>query len=151
MTIVKWVLMVYSLTCCASPLRDSFESRKLTSSKGENIYVNSVNWGVTDDHQLSIISSDSNRLGERTDTLGTVKGLDPFIYSFNNDSLKLYFHGKIRYRIAEKFKTIIVTYHALDPKVYYLLAAKSESNNSYYYSVPIQKRTSYPADMPKPK
>jgi hypothetical protein len=150
MKALKLICFLLSLSSCTGPLQDSFESRKLISTKGENIYVNSINWGVTDDHQLSVISSNSDKLRQRADSVGAVKGLEPFIYSFSNDSLTLYFRGDVTYRIVEEFRTIIVTYKSLSPNAYNSLAAKSEKN-SLYYSVPMERSVSYPPDMPKPK
>jgi len=45
---------------CSPGLDDTFNSEVLISNKGEKIYINTLNWGLTDDHQLSAISSDVN-------------------------------------------------------------------------------------------
>jgi hypothetical protein len=67
------------VACSPSVDNGSFHSNVLISSKGEKIFVNSINWGVTGDYQLSVISKDSLRLKDRNDTIGTIKGIKPFI------------------------------------------------------------------------
>ena len=34
------------ISCCTLQMEDTFNSRELISSKGERIYINSINWGV---------------------------------------------------------------------------------------------------------
>lgn len=133
-----------------SPLReDTFNSREIISSRGEKIYINSLNWGVTDDHQISIVTRSPNKLRERNDSVGAVKGLDPFIYTFRNDTLELFFTDKITLRVKEKFNSVFVKYTLLNPKDYSMIKMKS-NNNDGYYSVPMAKDVVYPSDMPKP-
>jgi hypothetical protein len=84
---------------------------------------------------MTIISNDKGRLKKRSDTIGTLKGLDPFIYYFKNDSLKLYYKDEITYRINSKFKTIRVFYFVLDSEKYYALKQNSYENINFH-SVP---------------
>ncbi|WP_256002766.1 hypothetical protein [Pedobacter deserti] len=134
---------------CSSDFGDSFTSQALTSSKGEVIYVNTLNWGVTDDHQLSAVSTDLNKLSERTDTAGTIEGLEPFIYSFKNDSLTLYFDREVAYNVGERFKTIRVSYVSLDGEEFRGLRAKAYKNDDYY-CVPKRRPSAMSSDMPMP-
>lgn len=68
-----FIMFLLLLQACSTPLlQDSFRSKRLISSKGEKIFVNSINWGVTGDYQLSLISKDSLRLNNRNDTIGSV-------------------------------------------------------------------------------
>jgi hypothetical protein len=63
---------------------------------------------MTDDHQLSIVTSDPTKLTERSDSVGTIKGLEPFIYTFKNDTLEIFFKNRIRYKVNEKFKSVFI-------------------------------------------
>lgn len=101
-------ILTFFLFGCGNKLVGTFNTLKLKSSQGESIYVNSLNWGLSDDSQLTTISLDSLKLKNNRDTLGTVYGLNPFIFSFSNDSLTLYFYDKISYEIIDKFRTISV-------------------------------------------
>lgn len=137
-----------SFTACSPSIdNDGFNSNKLISSKGEKIYVNSINWGVTGDYQLSVISKDSLRLKDRNDTIGTAQGINPFIYEFKNDTLTLYFFNKITYNLKDKLNTITIIYKVVNDSVYNILNEKSYENIGYY-SVPVTKKPKYPSSMP---
>jgi len=59
----KSLLICFSvlLSACIDITDDDFNSIKLTSSKGETIYINSLNYGVTGDHQRTAITKDKNK------------------------------------------------------------------------------------------
>ncbi|PWG77985.1 hypothetical protein DDR33_24620 [Pararcticibacter amylolyticus] len=136
---------------CSSNLDDTFNSEVLVSSKLEKVYINTLNWGLTDDNQLSAISSNVDKLRKRSDTLGTVKGLEPFIYTFKTDTLSLYFDGEITYQVQDHFKTIHIKYIVLNKKEYRELRTKAYNNEEGYHSVPKRPtQVGLPADMPKP-
>lgn len=126
------------ISCCTLQMEDTFNSRELISSKGERIYINSINWGVTDDHQLTLISKDKEKIRNRRDTNSAVKGLEPFIYTFKNDTLTLFFNKKITYNVDEHFNTIVIIYSALSPE-YYSEIRKLAIENSKYYIVPMRR------------
>ncbi len=136
---------------CSPSLDDTFNSEVLISNKGEKIYINTLNWGLTDDHQLSAISSDVNKIRKRSDTVGTVKGLEPFIYTFKGDTLSLYFDGKITYQVKDIFRTIHIKYIVLNKKEYRGVRTMAYNNEEGYRSVPKRPtQVGLPADMPKP-
>jgi hypothetical protein len=143
--LLLWIL----ISGCTSLPNGTFNSEQLTSSKGEKIYINSLNWGVTDDYQMSIVSSVKNRLKKRSDSLGVISGLEPFVYTFKNDSLTLYFDRDISYRVKEQFRTIHISYVCLDQSKYRKIRMRAYSNEEYH-SVPKTKRKTYPPEMPKP-
>ncbi|HEX8547120.1 MAG TPA: hypothetical protein VF691_09180 [Cytophagaceae bacterium] len=147
--IVKSVLVFALFLGCSPTVKDTFNTVEIISSKGEKIYINSLNWGITDDYQISIISANKDRVKDRKDTIDVVKGLEPFIYSFKNDSLKLFFHNNITYRVKDDFKTINVSYSVLKTPLYDDIKRKSYDNDGYY-SVPMTKKVAYPSDMPSP-
>jgi hypothetical protein len=150
---IKLCLAAFSLVVnmgCSSDVKDTFNSEELISSKGERVYINTLNWGVTDDYQISAISNNKDKVRERSDTLNVVKGLEPFIYTFRNDTLTLYFDGEVNYKIKGDFETIHVNYIPLNKKAYKEIRTKAYNNEGGYYSVPKGKKTSYPSDMPKP-
>ncbi len=148
MYIMKNIFIFLALFSCSSTKKDTFNSIELTSSKGENIYINSLNWGVTDDNQITIISTNRERVKERTDTIDVVKGLEPFFYSFKNDSLKLFFNNEVSYALKENFKTIKVNYIVLSAEKYNKIRPKAY-NNDGYFSIPRRVKTAYSSDMPK--
>lgn len=145
----RHLLIVIMLVSCSSSVGDTFNSQQLVSSRGEKIYINSLNWGMTDDNQMSIVTSDSDRLKERTDTLGTVFGLEPFIYSFEKDTLRLIFENRITYTVQETFETITVTYKALASSDFANIRTRAY-NNDGFYTVPRRKEKNYPSNRPKP-
>jgi hypothetical protein len=142
-------LLLLSLFCCSPMYEDTFNSREIVSSQGEKIYINSLNWGMTDDYQLSIVTSDPTKLTERSDSVGTIKGLEPFIYTFRNDTLEIFFKNRIRYKVTEKFKSIFIKYTLLSSKEYTKIRMRANDNDEYYL-VPLKKPVDYPSDMPKP-
>ena len=146
---MKNVLIFLMFLSCSSTIKDTFNSVELISSKGEKIYINSLNWGITDDNQITAISSNKERVKDRADTLDVAKGLEPFFYSFKNDSLKLFFNNEVTYKLKEHFKTINVSYIALRTKDYNKIRQKAYSNDGYY-SIPRREKTVYPSDMPNP-
>lgn len=134
---------------CSAPVQGTFISEELTSSKGEKVYINSLNWGMTDDYQMSLVTHDSKKLTSRSDSVGTVSGLEPFIYSFKNDTLRLFFDRRVTYTSMEKFKTIVIEYVPVDRDDFQAIRAKAY-NNDGYHTVPKRQKVDYPADMPKP-
>lgn len=150
---VKMVLISIGLIIsqsCTPIISDTFNSEVLISSKEEKIYINTLNWGLTDDYQISAVSSNKNKVQKRSDTVNVVKGLEPFIYAFKNDTLTLYFDGDVTYYIGEKFNTIDVNYKSLNTIEYRILQEKAYKNKDGYYSVPKRVKQNYPSDMPKP-
>lgn len=135
---------------CTPIMNDTFNSEVLISSKMEKIYINTLNWGMTDDYQISAISSNRDKVQKRSDTRNTVRGLEPLIYVFKNDTLSLYFDGKVTYYIKEKFNTIHVNYKALNNAEYRFIQEKAYQNNDGYHLVPKRIKQNYPSDMPKP-
>jgi len=120
------------LETCEPVLKPSFTSKKLISSKGEALYINSINWGVTDDSQLSSISKNQKKLREISDSSGAIEGLDPFIYSFKDDSLNLFFNGEVSYAVPDSFRSIKITYHALSREQWEKLVHMALENNRYH-------------------
>lgn len=129
-----FAILILFCCSCENPLSDDYRCNTLTSSKGEKIYVRSINWGVAGDYQISIITKKIDKLLERQDSIGTIEGNDPFIYHFKNDTLSLYFCNHIKYRILEKFKTIVVMYFVLDSDEYLTLYEKID--NKTYFTLP---------------
>ncbi len=141
-----FLVVIASLGCNDS--NEDFDSIELVSSKDERIYINSISWGITGDNQRTIITKDKNKLKDENDTTGIIDGLLPFIYSFKNDTLKLYFNGKVNYNVEEKFKTIVITYTAVaNPK--YMQLSKLASENIDYHNVPNSHRVKNES-IPKP-
>lgn len=140
--ILFWVLVAG----CTSLPEDTVNSEVLLSSKGEKIYIKTINWGATNDYQISIITTEKNKLQKRADSIGTVSGIEPFVYTFQNDSLTLYFDRENTYRINEPFRTVQVSYVVLNQKEFKKILIKASENNGYH-SVPKAKKKTYPSDI----
>lgn len=134
--IIRYTFLLFVIQACSiADFHGTFHSSLLKSSTGEKIYVNAINWGVTDDYQLSVISSDSLRLKDRKDTIGAVEGLNPFIYQFNKDTLTLFFCKTINYKMEDRLKSITVISKVVDESEYLKLTMKSHEKSSFH-SVP---------------
>lgn len=135
---------------CSPVFEDDFESIELISSKGEKLYINTISWGVTGDYQATVISHEKNKLKKRAkDSSEVTFRYSPFIYSFNNDSLNLYFNEEITYKVKEHFNTITISYIALDRITFEKLTDRARRNDNYYL-VPKYEEKTYPSDMPRP-
>ncbi|MCE7044603.1 hypothetical protein [Dyadobacter sp. CY312] len=131
-TIILIAISILVSELCEPVLKGTFTSKKLVSSKGESLFINSINWGVTDDKQLSSISKNEKKLRERADSAVAVKGLDPFIYSFRNDSLNLFFDGEVSYVVPDSFSSITITYHTLSKSEMANLLHMAMKNDGYH-------------------
>lgn len=107
------LLVILLYTSCVVN-KDDFRSLSLVSSKGEKLYINTLNWGVSGDSQLTSITHDPNTLLEGRDTTNTVSGLQPFMYNFSNDTLSICYNGEVDYRTTDDFKSITILYFSLD-------------------------------------
>lgn len=63
----------------------------LSQDKKSTIYIKTKNWGVTGDHQLTVVSTSPKKEFEPDSTKEMIfKGLEPFLYKSNKDTLFLY-------------------------------------------------------------
>lgn len=129
------ILMILLLNSCVET-HDTFRSKKLVSSKGEEIYINTLNWGMTDDNQYTVVSEDRNRLKERKDTIGGISGLTPFIYKFSNDTLTIFFQSGKEMDIKKEFNTIELNYISLENRDYMELLNTAGMGEGGYHLVP---------------
>lgn len=135
----KFYLMTISiillLNSCVET-HDTFSCKELVSSKGEKIYINTLNWGMTDDKQYTIVSGDKNRLEERKDTINGVRGLNPFIYKFSNDTLTVFFQKGKKIDFKQEFNTIELNYISLENKNYIELLSSAKMGKGGYHLAP---------------
>ncbi len=76
------------LGCWTDSYKPIFQTITLTSKSGKTIYLKKNIWGMTFDHQVSVISnSDKNEWKPDSTKEYIFKGLEPFFYKFSNDSL----------------------------------------------------------------
>jgi hypothetical protein len=129
------ILTAFLLNSCIE-IHDTFQSKKLVSSKGEKFYINTLNWGMTDDNQYTVISKDFNRLKERGDTIGGISGLTPFVYKFSNDTLTLVFPKGTKIKINKEFDTIELNYLSVENGGYMELLSKAIQGEGGYHLVP---------------
>lgn len=63
----------------------------LSQNKKSTIYIKTKNWGVTGDHQLTVVSTSPEKEFEPDSTKEMIfKGLEPFLYKSNKDTLFLF-------------------------------------------------------------
>jgi hypothetical protein len=84
-----------------SQVTDSFSGTynqiELTSTDNQQLYIKSHNWGVTGDHQLTVIETDKEREFEVDSTKQIIfNGLEPFLYKVSGDTLFLTLRRKSR-------------------------------------------------------
>ncbi|MGJ1261736.1 hypothetical protein [Sphingobacterium spiritivorum] len=115
---------------------DTFRSKELVSSKGEKLYINTLNWGINDDNQYTIITKDADRLKDRTDTVDAINGLLPFVYRFSGDTLSVFYLKWRDISIKEKFKSIKINYNPLENRDYMNLINKAGKGQERYQLVP---------------
>lgn len=130
------MLLVMLLLNSCIETSDTFNSIKLTSSKGEKIYINTLNWGVNDDYQYTVVSKDSNKLKERKDTIEGIRGLDPFIYKFSNDTLTIVCRTEKTPKIVDEFNSIHIKNITVENKRYIEILTMANTGKEGYHQVP---------------
>ena len=130
------------LVCSCTSFEDDINYSEIISSKGEEIYILSVNWGVTGDYQLSAVTKNKHLFDYARDTMMSVNGINPFEFRFRNDTLTLFFRNSITYKVKEDFETIIVQYKIMNQDYY-------EMKDTSFHSVPDFKPKTV-SDMPTP-
>src|SRR6478752_5239200 len=75
-----------------SQVTDSFSGTynriELGSTDNQKLYIKSHNWGLTGDHQLTVIETDEEREFEVDSTKQIIfNGLEPFLYKVSGDTL----------------------------------------------------------------
>ncbi|WP_316820380.1 hypothetical protein [Pedobacter gandavensis] len=67
----------------------------LSQNNKSTIYIKTKNWGVTDDYQLTVVSTSPEKEFEPDSTKEMIfKGLEPFLYKSNKDTLCLFVREK---------------------------------------------------------
>lgn len=105
--------------CNCQPYEGDFRSSKIVSSSGDVVYINSLNWGISGDYQLTSVTTDSNKLKQRSDSSNSIKGLDPFLYRFKKDTLFFFMRKKNKHTFRGLPKGINVRYIYMDNEDYY--------------------------------
>jgi hypothetical protein len=141
-------LLIFS-SCFEEQEENDFNSIELSSSQKERLYINSVNWGVTADKQLTIVSKDKNKLKHGLDTGGCIYGLNPFIFKFSGDTLYLFHLGKKKIPIADKFNSIYVSDNSINNSKFSELSEMAMQNEKFHL-VPEKKHNQYPQSMAIP-
>jgi hypothetical protein len=73
----------------------------------DKLYIKKKQWGITGDHQLIVISGSPDENFEPDSNKDYIyKGLEPFYYSFSNDTLKI--TANIESNVPKEMKTSIV-------------------------------------------
>lgn len=131
-------LIIILMLLCGScdSVGDTLNTKELVSSTGEKVYINALNWGVTDDNQYTVITKDINRLKTRSDTLNTMKGLSPFVYRFHRDTLTIFYLKWKEVKFSESLRSIKLVYYPLENKEYMRLLHKAGKGEDGYSLVP---------------
>ena len=91
--------VVLGLYWFLSGVQDAFSGTyyriELHSADNRKLYIKSHNWGLSGDHQLTVIETDEEREFEVDSTKQIIfKGLEPFLYRASNDTLFLVLREK---------------------------------------------------------
>ena len=89
--IIIVLILIILISCGPGSLDPKFKYEELIDSKNTKIYLKSKSWGLTYDHQLSIITTNPAKKW-LPDSLNDYifHGLEPFIYEFRRDTLFIY-------------------------------------------------------------
>ncbi|MEN5057829.1 hypothetical protein [Sphingobacterium kitahiroshimense] len=131
-----FILPMMLLFNSCNGVKDTFRSKMLVSSKGEKLYINTLNWGVTDDNQYTIITKDAGRLKDRTDTINAINGLSPFVYRFQGDTLFVFYLEWKEIDTKERFESIKIDYNPLENREYMSIMNKAGKGEEGYQLVP---------------
>ena len=147
--IVFTSFFLLSILSCNNKLgSQQLNQSELVSSKGEHIYISTINLGINGDKQFTLVTNRKIKDPESFDKTNSLKGLDPFIYSFFNDTLNLYFRSSIRYKVPFITKSIKIEYFVLN-NTEYMKLYRETIKNDLYHSVPNQVKTNGYPNMPK--
>jgi hypothetical protein len=130
----KYILILL-LFSCVNTFENDIESIELTSTTGEKLYINTSIRGVGADHQYTGIYCKKDYLSDKD----FIYGLEPFMYSFKNDTLNLIFADSVRYRVKEKFESIKIQYSVIINDEKWLLYLIQAEKNKFYHKVPNSK------------
>lgn len=103
--IFLFYLSVLIIVSCEPKLGPDYRTTCLKSNTVGKIFIKSVNWGITGDKQLTIITTDKKtdvwRASEDENYI--YDGLEPFTYRQSNDSLIIYSHSAVS--VPKHFKS----------------------------------------------
>lgn len=90
---ITYFLILSALFGCRNHNNETFKTTEIKSSSVEGmLFLKTMNWGLTGDSQITIISTtdkiDFNK--KESDDYYIFEGLEPFLYKQSNDSLILY-------------------------------------------------------------
>ncbi|MBL3550534.1 hypothetical protein [Chryseobacterium sp. KMC2] len=144
------LLFLLSIISCNNKLgSQQLNQSEIASSKGEHIYISTINLGITGDKQFTLITNKKIVNVKDFDKTNSLEGLDPFIYSFSNDTLNLYFRNSVRYKVPFNTESIKINYFELNNADYIELYKKT-FENKLYHAVPNHGISGGYPNMPKP-
>jgi hypothetical protein len=113
------IFLLVVLNDFTNTFQPTYSKVELISDKDNSvIYIKSKNWGVTGDHQVTVISTDGEREFEPDSTKEFVfKGLDPFLYRVKGDSLILNVRSKVKIPINFKSRWKIKQIETENPEM----------------------------------
>lgn len=132
--VLIYLFLLLFIGCIDINTDGDFRSRVFTSTKGENLYINTLNWGLTYDSQFTILTKNPNELKKREDSLFAIKGLEPFVYYFENDTLEIISLEKIN--IQETFQTIKIQFRVVGNIEYSRINDSIRQGRSKYQFLP---------------
>jgi hypothetical protein len=104
LVVVVGLVVYWFLSKLTSAYAPTYKRVELVSVDNDKLYIKSKNWGVTGDHQLTVISTEDEREFEIDSTRQIIfNGLEPFLYKVSNDTLFLTLRQKSR--IPEGFNS----------------------------------------------
>ena len=90
LVLVVGLMAYWFLSALSDAFSPTYRRVELVSADNQKLYIKSMNWGVTGDSQLTVITTDEERELQIDSTRQIIfHGLEPFLFSVSNDTLFL--------------------------------------------------------------
>ena len=90
LALVVGLVAYWFLSALSDAFSPTYKRVEVVSADNQKLYIKSMNWGVTGDSQLTVITTDEEREFQIDSTRQIIfHGLEPFLFSVSNDTLFL--------------------------------------------------------------
>jgi hypothetical protein len=90
LVLVVGLVAYWFLSALSDAFSPTYRRVELVSTDNQRLYIKSMNWGVTGDYQLTVVTTDEEREFEIDSTREIIfHGLEPFLFRVSNDTLFL--------------------------------------------------------------
>lgn len=94
---ISLILGLLILSNCKFRNDPKTEIFEIASREGDKVFIKRKVWGLTDDHQLTVVSNTNTEILSIPDSINdyVFRGPDPFVYSLREDTLILFVRKKV--------------------------------------------------------